>query len=350
MLQLLLLKHSRLPLLVPSQATRERSVLVNIMRDLPRQDTQPERHAQLLLCMFKPIFAIDDLRLPEDKSWTDALQRTEDSDQWDPRSITMRLNIRAMLTQRLAADEENARRKAELLAARERGEGGEVEGDMFNMAWDDDNTTGDNVLPPAKNAHRVSAYVNDAVDSLLAAGFSRSDVARLPPSTLLSGRTPDLLEADLENVRRGDSESQAKEFMIAFGAKLEQSDARACATEPPEEPAVSDPTSYNPTAMEPYIRDLRNKSQFGLTEEAKHKMNDRRRVTNERVAATDVGRASVHQHDAVNRIAEEFGLNRKQRLAFSFLATRGCRGTGLRTPMPCVCTSLGGPAAAKAMF
>eukprot|EP00752_Nemacystus_decipiens_P012803 g11338.t1 len=60
----------------------------------------------------------------------------------------------------------------------------------------------------------------------------------------------------------------------------------------------------------------KKKSQSGLTEEAKDKLNARRRATNERVAATDVGRASVYQHDAVKRIAEEYGLNRKQRLAF----------------------------------
>ena len=103
--------------------------------------------------------------------------------------------------------------------------------------------------------------------------------------------------------------------MTDVATKLEHSDAKACAAVP-EDAAVRDPASYNPAAMDPYIRDLRSKSQSGLTEEAKRRLNERRRATNERVAATDVGRASVHQHDAVNRIAEEFGLNRKQRLAF----------------------------------
>lgn len=59
-----------------------------------------------MLCMFKPIFGIDGLRLPEDPSWVDAYQRTEDSNHWDPSSVSMRLNIGAMLTQRLAASEE----------------------------------------------------------------------------------------------------------------------------------------------------------------------------------------------------------------------------------------------------
>lgn len=235
----------------------------------------------------------------------------------------MRSNIGAMLTQRLAADEESARRRAELKAARENGEGGayEVNGDVFNLACDDDDITGSNVLPLARNAHVVSAYVNDALDSLRAAGFNFDDISStgaapgLPPPLLLSGRTSDEVEADKAEVRRGQDEGDAQTFMKEFAAKLEQSDKNACTAQPEETPAP-DLTSYDPIAMEPYIRDLRSKSQSGLTEDAKNKMNERRRVTNERVAATDVGRASVNQHDAVRLIAEEYGLNRKQRLAF----------------------------------
>lgn len=309
--------------MVRSQATREKSVLVNIKRDFPRQDTRPEQYAQLMLCLFKPLFAIDDLRLPEETSYSDALQRTEDSNEWDPALFSMRSNIRAMLTQRLAADEETARRRAELLAARERGEAGayEVNGDVFNLACDDDDTTGTNVLPTATNAHRVSAYVNDALGSVRAAGFSfddspsTCDTPGLPPPSLLSGRTHDQVQADRAEVRLGQDEIEAQKFMSDFAAKLAKADTTACAA-PPEEPPVHDADSYNPATMEPYIRDLRSKSQSGLAEEAKNKMNERIRATNERVAATDVGRASVYQYDAINRIAEEFGLNRKQRLAF----------------------------------
>lgn len=276
-----------------------------------------------MLCLFKPLFAIDDLRLPEDTSWAEALQRTEDSNEWDPQSVSMRLNVSAMQTQRLAADEEQARRRAELQAARERGEAEpyEVNGEVFNLACDDDDTIGSNVLPPAKNAHVVSAYVNDALDSVRAAGFSfddtpgTCDTSGEHPPTLLSGRTTEEVEADKAEVRRGQNEAAAQKYMAEFAEKLEQSDASACAAEPEDAP-VRDPASYNPAAMDPYIRDLRTKSQSGLTEEAKDKLNQRRRATNDRVATTDVGRASVYQHDAVNRIAEEYGLNRKQRLAF----------------------------------
>lgn len=297
---------------------RERSVLVNIMRDFPRQDTQPEKHAILLLCMFKPIFDVRDLRRPVDKSWSDALQRTETANEWDPRSFTMRSNIRAMLTQRLAADEETARRREELFAARERGErdGDVINGDIFNMACDDDDTTGTNVLPPSRNAHGVSAYVNEAVDSLLEAGFSRSDIARTPSSSLLSGRDPRLVAADLDRVRHGDNVVDAADFMKEFGVKLAKCDANTTAATPEETQPVHTPGPYMAAAMEPYLRELRGRSEAGLTDDAKAKMSQRRQATNERVAETDVGRASVYQHEAVQRIAQEFGLNRKQRLAF----------------------------------
>lgn len=288
------------------------------MRDIPRQDTQPESHAKLLLCMFKPIFAIDDLRLTEDISWAEAHRRADDAGQLDPRAITMIRNIRAMLTQRVAADEETARKNAELRAARASGENGEdiVDGETFNLDCADDDTTGDNVLPPAQNAHRVSAYVNNALDSLLAAGFSNSDAARQSRATLLSGRTPEEVAADLQEVRLGVGEMEAKKFMTAFGANLEQSDANACAA-PPEEPTSPHaPNSYDAESIDAYISDLRSKSESSLTDAAKERLNDRRKATNDRVATTDVGQTSRHQHDAVRRIAEEFGLNRKQRLAF----------------------------------
>lgn len=221
----------------------------------------------------------------------------------------MRLNIGAMLTQRLAAAEETARRNAERLAARERGDGGayEIDGEIFNLSCDDDDSTGDNVLPPARNAHHVSAYVNDALDSLLNAGFGTTDTS---PDT-----RPALLR-DLDDVRTGLDNDAANRVMAAFTAKLEKCDVGACAGTPEEETPVVDPASYNSASMDPYILDIRSKSQSGLMEEAKIKMDERRTATNNRVAATDVGRAAIQQHDAVRRIAEEFGLNRKQRLAF----------------------------------
>ena len=250
------------------------------MRDIPRADKQQERHAQLLLCMFKPMFEVGDLRLPEDKSWTEALNRTEASNQWDPDSVTMRMNIRAMLTQRLAADDEMARRRAELLAARQGDDSisGDVNGDITGIVCDGDDTTGNNVLPLAKNAHIVSAYVNGALESILAAGFSRCDPLLHIDATdqsstiLLSGRTSDQIAADVSEIRQGDDKSTANKLMLEFAAKLQKSDNTACASDPEEEDPVPNPNSYNTAAMDPYILDLRSKSQSGLDEDVKRTM------------------------------------------------------------------------------
>lgn len=48
-----------LPLL---KIVREKPAMINLMRDIPRADTRPIAHAQLLLCMCVPFFALDDLK------------------------------------------------------------------------------------------------------------------------------------------------------------------------------------------------------------------------------------------------------------------------------------------------
>lgn len=125
-----------------------------------------------------------------------------------------------MLTQRLAASGEAALRKRELLAARERGDETthELNGELLNLVCDDDDTTGSNDLPPAKNAHQISAYVNNALDNVRAAGFNFHDTPNTPgtsqpPTTLLSGRTQDQLDADNAKVRLGQSETDAHKSM-----------------------------------------------------------------------------------------------------------------------------------------
>lgn len=163
---------------------------------------------------------------------------------------------------------------------------------------------------------------------MLGAGFSASDVARLPHSNLLSGRSPDLVAADSAEFRLGPKEDEATHFSTAIQAKLNQSNATACAGSPDESPPTPDPSSYNAAAMEPYVRDFRRKTESGFTEDAKDRLDSRRRATNEKVAATAIGRASAHQHHAVVRIAEEFGLKEKQRMAFfifgnAWMATNG---------------------------
>lgn len=292
------------------------------MRDMPRQDTQPERHAQLLLCMFKSFFTTDDLRLPDDASWLIAMRRTEQSNQWDSRSMTMRLNIAGMLRQRLAADDEIAQRREEARAANAAGQGGgdgsDIDGDVLNAAFDVDDTTGTNVMPPAYNAHNVLSYVAAAKDQCIAAGFSASNDARLPRSSLLSGRTPQQVTADASHIQHGEDTASAKAAIKIQDAILKARDASTtAASTPADEPDVESTSGpYNSAAMEPYLVHLRSTLQAGLSTDAKTSMDNRRKATNDIVAKTDVGRASIQQHEAVRRIADEFGLNRKQRLAF----------------------------------
>ena len=83
--------------------------MVNIMRDIPRADTQEVAHCRLLLFMFLPFFDLDDLKSC-DESWTHAMRRVDETDAWDKRTKPFRLNIAAMLRQRIAADEDRAKR------------------------------------------------------------------------------------------------------------------------------------------------------------------------------------------------------------------------------------------------
>ena len=83
--------------------------MVNIMRDIPRVDTQKVAHCRLLLNMFLPFFDLDDLE-SSDESWTHAMRRVDETDAWDKRTKPFRLNLAAMLRQRIAADEERAKR------------------------------------------------------------------------------------------------------------------------------------------------------------------------------------------------------------------------------------------------
>lgn len=322
--------------LTSRQVTREESILVNIMRDVPRQDTQPENHAQLLLCLYKPFFKIHDLRLPDEASWAVALRRTEESGLWDQRSTSMRINIKGMLRQRHAADEEIARRRQEVREASAAGNGAcggaDIDGDIFGADVDDTDPAGPNVMPPARNAHRVSAYVNNAVDRCLDAGFSRTDNDRLPQAALLSGRSSHQIAADASKVRQGQDAITAKSSIARQNTLLKTRETEAATAAPDDAADVAATKPYNADALSPYLRDLRSKSQTGLSKDAKDNMDRRRKETNEAVAKTDVGRSSPQQHDAVRRIADEFGLNRKQRLAFFIFGAAWIARDGVPTP------------------
>ncbi|CAB1115015.1 unnamed protein product [Ectocarpus sp. CCAP 1310/34] len=60
-------------------------------------------------------------------------------------------------------------------------------------------------------------------------------------------------------------------------------------------------------------------------------MDKRREETNARVAESDVGPTYPQQHDTVRRIADELGLNRKQRLAFFLFGAAWIRRTASPT-------------------
>lgn len=132
---------------------------MNIMRDIPRPDTKPEAHAHLMLCMFKPFFSTTDLGLARESSWVSAMVRADEENSWDPRSKTMRSNIKGMLTQRLAADEEMTRRRQEQAADRAAYDDGtfysEDIGEMLNFSFDDDDDGTNSVMKPLGNAHAM---------------------------------------------------------------------------------------------------------------------------------------------------------------------------------------------------
>ncbi|CAM9139490.1 unnamed protein product, partial [Pylaiella littoralis] len=125
----------------------------------------------------------------------------------------MRLNIKGMLRQRHAADEEMVRRAEEARANAAAGRGGafsDDEGEIINAACDEDDAEGSNVMPPTRNAHNVLAYVNNATDNCIRAGFSKSNDARLPAGALLSGRSAEQAATDANSVNIGVSAADAK--------------------------------------------------------------------------------------------------------------------------------------------
>ena len=62
-----------------NEVQRQAPVMVNIMRDIPRVDTQEAAHCRLLLSMSLPFFDLDDLK-SSDESWTHATRRVDETD------------------------------------------------------------------------------------------------------------------------------------------------------------------------------------------------------------------------------------------------------------------------------
>lgn len=72
--------------------------------------------------------------------------------------------------------------------------------------------------------------------------------------------------------------------------------------------------------LDPYIHQLRHAAASGLSDSAMIAQHTRRDATNAEVAATDVGEMGRSQHPVAFELAETFGLNSKQRLAFYIFA------------------------------
>lgn len=296
------------------------------MRDIPRADTNPTGNARLLICMFVPFFTLDDIKTA-DESWADALRRVDSEGSWDPRTYPFRLNIDGMLAQNVAAAEESARRRAERQVSSDRSDrtGDDVAGDTVLDSYGEDESEGSVVLNGLGKV-RADLFVKDALVSFLTAGFGGNDSVPNGSSPLLSGRSVDDARLDTCHVRSGFDLPSATASMSRQESQLENRSSSTASSlgssgadsPPPNTPGICGQPSVPP--MEPYLVDLRKASEEGLPADACCERNERRNCTNASVADTDVGRAAPLQHASAFRIAQAFGLNRKQRLAFYIFA------------------------------
>lgn len=158
---------------------RQWPVIVNIMRNVPRQDTQPGKYSHLLVCTFKPFFTVAGFRLSSDESWVTALGRVNDESTWDPRTMPFRQNNSGMLQQSLAAEEESAKRRADASVARVNRptstEAGSLDGQVLGFEYDDGNIGSENVFFISCTTHAAIGFVNNVLDWCVAASFSKSN-------------------------------------------------------------------------------------------------------------------------------------------------------------------------------
>ncbi|CAM9426660.1 unnamed protein product [Laminaria digitata] len=303
------------------QVVRDSPAMLNIMRDVPRQDTQPVAHSRLVLCMFVPFFDLDDLRLPNE-SWPAAHARVESTGSWDSRTKPFRNNIAGILTQRLAADDESARRRAECPETDPSNQmSDDVQGDVFGGDYTDDHDLS-SVLPMSAWILRANIFVSDALDAFLRAGFGAVINVLSTMSTLLCSRPPEDAARDIARIKGSDGSRPSSTSMALQQAALEdkaKDHTLSVAASAASSPSLSVPAGgwqCDPAVMDPYLLRLRTASEQDLSLSARRLRNCRRDTTNAAVALTDVGATSASQHPAVFQIAQEFGLNRKQRIAY----------------------------------
>ena len=299
--------------------------MVNIMRDIPRVDTQEVAHCRLLLCMFLPFFNLDDLK-SNDESWPHAMRRVDETNAWDKRTKPFRLNIAAMLRQRIAADEERAKKVHQaFMLTTDRDVDNHTESEMFLDDYGnshDMDSGGISVIP--QTAHRLltKIFVDTAYDTFVHAGFSGDDSSPTTPNASLSRRSTKDIEQDLSKITGSSGASSKKETAQQEHAfeTMSSSQATYLADSTSTSPTPTPSAQCDRSVLDPYLIHLRSTSSAGLSPSALLASNDRRDRTNAEVARTDVGQAAASQHPVSFLIAQEFGLNRKQRLAFYIFA------------------------------
>ncbi|CBJ31141.1 conserved unknown protein [Ectocarpus siliculosus] len=278
------------------QVLREKPAMVNIMRDIPRKDTQPVAHCRLLLCMYIPFFTLDDIKTT------------------------------GMLAQKLAAAEETAKREAQnasFTASPDKQQDNSDKAEVHLCDYGDDEP-GRSVIPTSARRLQTEFFVNDALRSFLAAGFSGDDSLPDTAFPLRSGRTRQQTMEDASHIVL-DTDVAASTLFVARQESSLQQKSTSCAAsmaddaQPVSSPSYSTGTDCGPP-VQPYLIRLRAASHEGLSDEARGERDARRVATNAAVAQTDVGRTSKLQHSVAVSIAQEFGLNRRQRLAFFIFA------------------------------
>lgn len=179
---------------------------------------------------------------------------------------------------------------------------------------------GASVIPTSLCRLQTEGFVKDALTSFLNAGFSSDNSIPERSSPLLSGRTSEDAASDISKIVAGASLSSTTSSLARQESALKEKTDRYAASlaEPIQSVTAAGPQTWTceRAIIEPYLVQLRAASEKGLSVSDRLAQNARRDSTNAAVALAEIGKTSKFQHPAALRIAEEFGLNKLQRLAF----------------------------------
>ena len=310
------------------QIVRQTPTMVNLMRDIPRSDTQPVQHCRLLLCLFKPFFVLNDLK-GQDESWPEAKIRVEQHNLWDTRTKPFRLNIDGMLRQQLAADEDRAKKQRESAAASKAGHTGndnDGEDEHYVHGGDSDDALGDeSVIETTRGRLLTKIFVDEAVDAFVSAGFPRNDTQGNTSSDAGKTRSSQEIQADLDRITNssgGNAQAymarQEKEFETLVGSRIATLGDDAPTPSPTPSTTTSGPNHAD--ALEPFIMTLRESLSEGKSQTQIACDTARRDRNNAEAARSAIGALTSSQHVVTQRVADEFGLNSQQRLALYIYA------------------------------